>query len=176
MTLYEITLLVVFPVWLVATICKHVPEKWLSPNVHALLNGGVACWLVPAWNFFAPTPGTASYRILYRDQFADGATSPWRELTSSPSPSWLRAVWNPEKTLRKGTIDVAIELARVVTVNRDSSAPVPEIVKLSIPYLTLLWHVSAHARVWHPTSTQFLLMQRQDDMEQVLFVSAVHAL
>src|SRR4051812_27831403 len=67
--------------------------------------------LIPAWTFFAPNPGTSDTRLLWRQQYGGGATSPWHE-AFPPRSSLVRGLWNPEKRIRKAITDVGPMVAR----------------------------------------------------------------
>lgn len=50
--------------------------------------------LLIAWRLFSATP--RDLRLWYRDQAANGANGPWREIPMLRSRRWHRSVWNPD--------------------------------------------------------------------------------
>ncbi|MDB6136434.1 MAG: hypothetical protein JWM59_4677 [Verrucomicrobiales bacterium] len=132
--------------------------------------------LIPAYNFFAPTPGTLDYHILVRDLSSDGELTGWRELPYLPSTPWA-FVWNPGRRHNKAIFDVMKDLAAWI----NELGPDKASIYLSTPYLTVLDHVSALPRAEAATKTQFLLMssrRRQGAGVDVapVFLSALHPL
>ena len=152
-------------VWLLLSVLVYVPA----------LQPGIRRWdllaLVPEWRFFAPTPAQHDYYLLYRDQLEDGSLTDWTEVrAATPRCSW-NLVWNTSKRGNKALFDAIKELAAHVV----ASDPA---IQFSVPYLTLLNHVSAIPRLGCSQSTRFLLMHNDSRLEKppdVVFLSGVHA-
>jgi hypothetical protein len=107
--------------------CQRPRWNW----VRSLKYHDVAA-LIPAWTFFAPTPGIKDTRVLWRDCFVDGAMSPWRELLP-PATGCLRFLWNPQKRQNKLITDAAQMILQMAV--RDPESP---LTLVSLPYLLLL--------------------------------------
>jgi len=77
-------------------------------------------WLsvIPAWNFFAPNPGTTDYHLLYRDKLESDDLSVWREIPIEKEPSLLKAIWNPHKRKSKVLSDVVSSVNITLGTNR----------------------------------------------------------
>jgi len=169
---FDIAVAVILAIWLAATVVRHLPSRLVPPAIAARVNDGTAAWLVPSWNFFAPSPGIHTYTILYRDEQPDGSMSLWHEVLVPRRHRWSRGAWHPEKTLSKAVTDLSLELVRVVY----AGTAEPAIVRISIPYLTVLAYVAALPRHVAVPATQFVILQRDRRESKVLFLSGVHAL
>jgi hypothetical protein len=128
--------------------------------------------LVPKWTFFAPTPGTRNFYLLYRDRSSEGLTSPWRVLHGMDrNRSYLTCIWNPERRLRKALHDLITALPYEMLEDR------PHLFKLSTPYLLLITHVSSLSRLADAETTQFLIMEDYaDERPSLVFCSELHKL
>ena len=132
--------------------------------------------LIPSWTFFAPNPGVEDTRILWRERFFDGSTSPWHEL-AAPRGGLVRAVWNPEKRARKAITDTGPALAR-----RIGKQPKNKLILLSIPYLMLLSYVTSQPRSPLGEARQFMVVrtkgadQDEESEPRVILVSHWHAI
>lgn len=96
--------------------------------------------LIPAWTFFAPTPGTIDYRLVYRDKERSGFTE-WHELQWCTRRRMIDAVWHPERHRTKLIIDCVS--AFILTVKEMSKLGVnvesdPTSYMISVPYMALL--------------------------------------
>jgi hypothetical protein len=130
--------------------------------------------LVPKWHFFAPRPGTHNLYLLYRDKYPTGDIGNWvmlHNMDSFRSP-WS-FIWNPTKRLRKTLFDTIIALlSEDVTTERDRM-----LIKLSIPYLLILNHVSSIPRTNGAIATQFLVRENYaDERSYSVFCSDLHRL
>lgn len=135
-----------FGLWLVLGMTVQLPPFRAVIQRRDVLN------LVPAWNFFAPTPGQGDYHLLVRYQDADDTITDWRELSLHDSRPAISFLWNPEKRIRKALFDVAQAAA---TLARASDG---DLVVGTIPYLAVLNHVVAAPREPGTTAVQFLVM------------------
>lgn len=133
--------------------------------------------VVPDWRFFAPAPGIHDVHLLYRDELAGGAATGWREVSRIEDRRLRQVVWHPHRRTEKVLVDVVAELLRCVGEDGADRA-----VLLSVPYLTLLHHVSGPQRGHHPdaAATQFLLAVSagHDEGEEpvMVFLSEWHPL
>lgn len=155
--------------WLIATILDHLPVK-----LREFIGNELISSLIPSWNFFAPIPGTHDYRLLYRDQLEDGSIGVWKELTFADERNFLSFLWNPNKRGKKALFDLTTTLAQMI-INSDAA---PDLVKISIPYLTLLNFISNVPRSKLSTATQFLLMESSMSEKEpsIIFLSGLHTL
>ncbi|TDN87732.1 hypothetical protein [Microbacterium sp. BK668] len=171
--IFQAIVAVFFASWFALTLYKNLPAAWRRLP---LLNAVSGSWLVPSWAFFAPTPGTKRYHLIYRDYGVD-EVSKWKNVEFSSSPGLRRAIWNPEKTVNKALVDLANEMNTIVAslAEEDRSAP-PDRIQLSTPYLTLLAFVSSIPRLHLAVATQFALGQTGEEESTVLLISAVHRL
>lgn len=161
----------VLAVWFLLTVVFSTPLRRRKPFGRPFFY-----FLLPQWNFFAPRPGTFDFHFLIRHQRRDGTRSPWREspLTSlQGGRGWRHALWNPRKRVSKALFDVASAL-RVEVPTADEMA----LLRLSVPYLTLLNAASAEPRTGEDVAVQFAVAERTatDGEIRVLFVSDTHPL
>jgi hypothetical protein len=162
-----------FATWLILTIYKNVPGTWRRLS---LINRLTGSWFVPSWTFFAPTPGTKSYHILYRDLGIDGF-SEWRHLPVAEARRKRRFLWNPEKTSSKALVDIANEFSAIVSsLDEAERRATPRRLQVTLPYLILLSYVSALPRLQPVVATQFALGQTGPSDSTLLLLSAVHRL
>jgi hypothetical protein len=95
--------------------------------------------IVPRWTFFAPTPGTSDYRVVFRDRStADELWQPFRELPLYQAGSNWRCFWNPGKLHSKIISDLVPLLLRDVLARQNESRAV----MLTWTYMTVLEYVS----------------------------------
>lgn len=136
--------------------------------------------LIPDWRFFAPHPGIHDYHLLYRDELDDGSLTPWKEITSVEERRLTHAFWHPHRRVEKCVFDIAKELTRFIAENQDDPARPVESVQVSVPYLTLLAHVTEQPHARATTCTQFLVSTSagydEDDAPRAIFLSALHPL
>ncbi|HTK08337.1 MAG TPA: hypothetical protein VL485_14300 [Ktedonobacteraceae bacterium] len=129
--------------------------------------------LIPEWRFFAPRPAEGDFHLLYQDMFHDGSRTHWTEVRPTIERSWWNIVWNPGKRERKALFDVVNVLnARIALSDKALEG--------SLPYLTLLNHISFLPRSLSPAFTRFLLMKSHgaspEKKPDILFISGVHEL
>jgi hypothetical protein len=129
-------ILALLSVWFVLTIMNQFTNRfgaWVNKiNIYGF---------IPGWTFFAPTPGTLDYRLLYRDVFADGTTGTWQEVDWCCPRLWLDAVWNPKRYATKLVVDSINGLALVFSAMAKQGIDVqqePQGMMLSTPYVALL--------------------------------------
>ncbi|KMS87533.1 DUF5819 family protein [Prauserella rugosa] len=141
------------------------------------------CLVIPDWRFFAPNPGVHDQHLLMRDQLTDGTLTPWQEISHVEERTLLHALWHPHRRAEKTVFDASAELLRNIDdeehQHRLDGKPDPTL-QLSIPYLTLLAHVTS--RQHHPDAerTQFLIAMSggydEQDEPAMVFLSELHAL
>lgn len=107
--------------------------------------------ILPQWNFFAPTPGTVDYYLLFRDELADGSVTPWREIPLTADRRWHHWAWHPERRLKKALFDAVTHVAIHVRSGLTD-------VRLTVAYLVLLNFVAEYPRLYRFEKTQFLVM------------------
>ena len=161
----------VFAVWLLASIPNQFRWNWWESIARRDTVG-----LLPRWTFFAPRPGRHDLHILIRD-WSGGTPGPWREMERRPPGRWLRAVWNPDRFVRKTVTDTGNALIRAAA-RRDADPP--SIIQLQPSYLEVLGWVSAAAPATPGAARQFALVRTQTDRPgrrlDVVFVSFEHPL
>ncbi len=144
--------------WLVSAYCQHKSKGERYVRSHDPFG------IIPYWNFFAPTPGTWDYSLLYRDRLATGNHTVWREIQlCSPRKAW-DGIWNPGKREKKALFDIVTSLMQSATeVEADRLV-------LTVPYIILLDYVSAMPRPYSADATQFLLMAEEPGSGKEPFV------
>jgi hypothetical protein len=136
--------------------------------------------IVPDWRFFAPNPGIHDHHLLLRDQLTDGTLTGWREISSLEERTLLHSVWHPHRRAEKTVFDASAELLRFIGQHGQLDGNADPTVQLSVPYLTLLAHVTT--REHHPDAvrTQFLIAvsggYEEEDEPTMVFLSEFHAL
>lgn len=168
-SLWDIIVISGLLAWILATIAHSFGiSGWLERKL------GLLAQLLPGWNFFAPTPNTADYFLLYRDYYDSQHPTPWLEMRTLNPPrrryAWL---WNPEKIISKSFFDLVQALGLESRGIRPGSE---RLLQLSVPYLHLLSFVSHVPRWPVPWATQFMIMRRESRSQngEVILVSAVH--
>ena len=168
-SLWDIIVMVVLLLWILATIAHSFGiSGWLERRM------GLLAQLLPGWNFFAPTPNTADYFLLYRDYYDNVTSTPWLQVRAINPPrrrhAWL---WNPEKIISKSFFDLVQALGLESRGVRPGSE---RLLQLSVPYLHLLSFVNSVPRWPTPWATQFMIMRRESISQnaEVILVSAVH--
>jgi hypothetical protein len=129
--------------------------------------------LIPEWRFFAPKPAQGDFHLLYQDTFSDGSCTTWTEVRPTIERSGWNIVWNPGKRERKALFDVVNVLNARISISDKA-------LEGSLPYLTLLNHISSLPRSLSPAFTRFLLMRSYgaspEKEPDILFISGVHEL
>lgn len=168
-------LAVALAAWLLVTIVCQVPasvKDWAPGRIEEWVRGHDLLGIVPRWHFFAPRPAIEDYHLLYRDTLPDGTVTRWTEVHPMPRPRWTGAMWNPAKRRVKALLDASVDLLRVSeTLDHDTDQ-----IRLTLPYIAFLNHVSSLERSYVPVATQFLLMRSQDGVHapRAVFRSAMH--
>lgn len=138
------------------------------------------CLIIPDWRFFAPNPGIHDHHLLMRDRFADGTLAPWQEVSSLEERTLLHALWHPHRRAEKSIFDTSAELLRYIGQHEQANGNADPTVQLSVPYLTLLSHVSTRAHHPDAEQVQFLIAvsggYEEEDEPMMVFLSEFHAL
>jgi len=155
--------------WFLATLLKATPisTRWLRSH---FVNR-----FIPRWNFFAPRPGMQDFRLLYREVLIDNIVGPWHEIPMATHGPWAW-IWNPDKRLKKCLIDLTVTL--VAEMVADITMHQPNRVKLSIPYLLILYYVVSLSKSPFAAAMQFSVVRnsRANEEPVSVFVSGVHDL
>ncbi|GAA2231946.1 hypothetical protein [Streptomyces nogalater] len=130
MDVYEAGLATVLGLWLALTTVAQLGAA--VPGVREALSAGPLRLVLPAYNFFAPVPGTSDAHLLVRLRSAEEVPGLWRELTGEPVRRRWDWVWNPGHREHKQMADLADYLPRTDPWCEASSTV------LSVPYLLLL--------------------------------------
>jgi hypothetical protein len=129
---------------------------------------------VPTWTFFAPDPGVADARLLWRERLVDGTVGPWQEALPPPRGAW-RAVWNPRKRARKAVLGCSSRMAAAGRSADDES------VLLDLAYLMIVQYVVALPASPLSAARQFALVRTrgaddEDGLFELQFASRWHRL
>jgi hypothetical protein len=170
MSIMDILSVTVFVGLLALTACQN-----LFTNGALKFGGRILYSLIPSWSFFAPTPGTQNFHLLFRDMIAGSKEmGPWREIEDvqmSKRRPLHTAIWNPQKRRKKAIFDLVSLL--IITAQRPNMTP--EEVQFSTPYLYFLSYVCNQPRSNLAEMRQFALLVSEPDKEpQVVFLSAMH--
>lgn len=127
--------------------------------------------LLPSWSFFAPTPYSSDYFLLYRFIYEDNHIGKWQQanriLENRPYYSFL---WNPENRFLKGFVDVILDLVKCIHAVKDKNQ-----ICMSIPYLHLLNFINSFSRDPSTVKVQFVVMsQTKLDEAKLIFLSETH--
>jgi hypothetical protein len=127
-----IVVIALFSIWFVISVASQ-----LSDRVNQIFPWMSMFALIPAWTFFAPTPGVHDLHMLYRDRLADGMESALSYVPTIPRRRLFHGLWNPDKYDNKiisDCFDSLLDQLRIINENdRD-----PRLILLSTPYLMLL--------------------------------------
>lgn len=126
---------------------------------------------LPQWKFFAPQPATHDFVLLYRCQHGNGTLTGWVEVPLSGPRHWWNCLWNPGKRSRKALFDIATDLTIALPGHQ------AEAIRISIPYLHLLNHVSRR-HVEPFVAVQFAVMlanySRGSEGVELIYRSEMH--
>jgi len=154
-------------VWLALSVLVYVPR------FRDIIRGRDLLSLIPEWRFFAPVPGQHDYHILYRDYYEGGEVDRWREIGVSLNRSFWCFLWNPKRRGKKALFDAVGELA--THIQQGNTSP-----EMTMPYLTLLNHVSNVPRDRPAAMTQFMLMASEGTLGHadpaMMLISQCHRL
>ena len=126
--------------------------------------------LIPGWSFFATTPNTFDYHLLYRE-INNQQVEEWQDLyTLEEKRSIYSFLWNPEHRFTKAFVDLAVDL-----INFSHTAKDKRQVYISLSYLQILNYVDSLNHKPFSEKVQFLILtnSRAHDYK-VMFLSDVH--
>ncbi len=106
-----------------------------------------------------PTPGAFDFYLLYRDQLVTHELTEWIEIPLIVTRPWYAFVFNPGRRSAKAFMDVISDFTR-------QSKDHPESIVGSMPYLTLLHHVSAQPSTELSTHRQFLVLVESAETDE----------
>ncbi|EIE98534.1 DUF5819 family protein [Saccharomonospora glauca] len=136
--------------------------------------------VVADWRFFAPNPGIHDHHLLMRDKLSDGTLTEWTEIRTVEERTLRHAVWHPHRRAEKTVFDTAAELLRFIGQHGPMNGNADPTVQLSVPYLTLLAHVTTRRHHPDAVQTQFLIAVSggydEEDEPTMVFLSEFHAL
>jgi hypothetical protein len=158
----------------ITTLLRHLPTRLIPRRLTYTLSTSLFGNFLPRWNFFAPTPGTYDYHLLYRNRWGDALVGSWCEIEVLPArPIFgLSSFWNPRRHEVKALVDVAGEIsASAEELRRNPTSALG-----TVPYIALLSKVSSSPRLHEATHTQFLLLARATGESHVIMASAFHGL
>jgi len=164
-------LILLFSSWTIATIIYHFPNgnKYFTKI-------GILSFFIPQWNFFAPTPGTNDFYLLYREKLSNDFCSSWVEVNSfNRKRNLISIIWNPYKIEKKALLDFALEINKE---SKNISKENINYVKLSMPYLLILNYISNLSHFSKNNTIQFMIMKKSSFSDSIdpFFISGFHQL
>jgi hypothetical protein len=169
--LLAITVAVFFGAWFLLTLARQLcpRDSWVQMPVGEV---------IPDWRFFAPEPAVENNRVIYRFKTATGEIGPVQTVTL-PFAGALRCMWNPADRRHKALWDLTDGvqgLAKKLN-GREPRSGVADALTVTVPYLGLLYTVSAELRQAGPGLVQFGIIQSAwPDHEELVFLSRWHTL
>jgi hypothetical protein len=165
-----ISISVVFAIWFTLSVVTQFRAKCFRR-----LKSFDYCAILPAWTFFAPNPGVTDYILIYREHWADGGISDWKEADIGSRVAVLSAFWHPAKRRAKVLVDASCELVKYAT----SLAPQDiALVTVSPPYILFLRIIEKQRLSPFCEYIQFAIMQQKGlSVEKVIaptFSSGIH--
>lgn len=164
----------VFGTWFAMSFLSQDPtRKWDKVRKKFDPSGA----FVPDFRFFAPNPGVHDYHVLVRDELPDGSTTNWAELGGPHTRKLHHSIWFTGRRAEKVVLD---SVSGILEYTNDKENT-PEGVQLTIPYLTILNHVT-HQAPHHPDAkrTQFLICSSdgyyEEEEPNMIFLSNLHPL
>ncbi|KPH97806.1 hypothetical protein OK074_6381 [Actinobacteria bacterium OK074] len=85
---------------------------------------------MPNWKFFAPSPATHDYHVLYRTLDAEDTTSPWHPLDVGADRTPSQLVWFPTRRSGKALFDLVAEIRSVLDLGFTAATRTPAYVIL----------------------------------------------
>ena len=95
--------------------------------------------VIPKWTFFAPSPGSVDYRLVYQDyRTVDEPVGNIQEIPLHTSRLLTHALWNPDKRRRKAFFDIAQQLQQMQQLQDTSIRGAGLGIQVTTPYLAIL--------------------------------------
>ena len=126
---------------------------------------------IPTWSFFAPIPNMFDYYLAFRRIGKNDQLHEWSHAFKIPDKRpWYAFLWNPEKRLLKGFLDVVQDLVIFEKKVKDSRQ-----ICTSVPYLLILNYLNSLSHDQNTEKIQFMILgnSRLYDYE-VVFISEMH--
>jgi len=120
--------------------------------------------LLPGWTFFAPSPGTSDYRLVYRDVDQSGVRSEWKEIKWCQPRCALDAIWHPHRYRQKVMVDLISAFAKMLKHMKEQGVDIennPQLWMISTPYLTFLHIAMLMPLESHTRSRQFAILEQK---------------
>jgi hypothetical protein len=127
----------VFQTWLALTVVFQFMRPSPRWRRHHRL---IPSHIIPKWTFFAPSPGTVDYRIVFQDYRSEmDPVGSVQEIPLHVERRFAHAVWNPRKRVRKAFFDIAQQLQQLREVQPSPSDRSVDLgIQAAVPYLALL--------------------------------------
>lgn len=157
---------------------------WLLISVLYQIDFSLVVWLkkfdgfalIPRWKFFAPNPSVADYKLFVRDRLADRTVTLWREIELSGEKTLAAGLWNPARR----RVKVILDAMRRIRMLAAAPGTTPEILAVSLPYLTLLQVATSGVHPESCAESQFAVMQvsglLSESAPRLMFHSRFHSL
>lgn len=165
----------IFGAWfVVVTLSQDPRRKW-----DKLRNYDKSGALVPDWRFFAPHPGMHDHDVLVRDELPDGSMTEWRQATNIEERRLSHTLWYVDRRKEKALLDAMTGLIKIT--EQEEFKNNKEALQVTIPYLTLLNHVTYRVQ-HHPEAkrTQFIVVNSdgyaEEEEPNMIFLSNPHPL
>lgn len=130
--------------------------------------------LLPKWSFFAPTPGTSDFHLVYRSMNELGEITEFKEIILTDRNYLLSLFWNKKKRVKKALFDLVIDLSN--TRYGDNV----EHLQISFSYLALLNFVIGAREKNNVGKIQFAILKTDGfiggNQPTLLFNSDFHAI
>ena len=107
---------------------------------------------LPNWKFFAPNPAVKDYHLLFRQRLSNSTLTTWSEAQSNSTRRFVPLFWNPKRRQEKALFDL------ISSFPADSREVSDASIKLSIPYLAVIYHVSNMRLFTEATEYQCLIL------------------
>src|SRR3954466_8083099 len=167
-TIFSCFIIIVLGIWLFLSILAQFRDikviKWIKDSDPFAL--------LPAWTFFAPIPGVADYKLLYRDKLLDGKYTKWIKIPYRDHSIW-HSILNPDKRRQKAIADCCISLLQISIKN-----PKDKSILLSFPYLFILNYIMSMPKNPLCEYRQFSIIRTfgylSDKQPDLLFTSCLH--
>ncbi len=106
----------VFAMWFLCTLLRQI-----APSASACLKKRDLFQIVPAWKFFAGSPGP-EFELFYRDTPPEGSPGEWTKGVPAYRSGYFSFLWNPGRRLHKSlTKDIhsVLSLSRKAPASRE---------------------------------------------------------
>ncbi len=163
--------------WLVATVIKNLPSRYLPEWISGLVSGRLS-WLLPGSSFFAPNPGKYDFFIVFRDRSGE-LVGEWKGVAVREGHQDVaRGLWNPSKSTSKAILDACADLQSACQAFlKETEKEIPPTIQLNASYLAFLKLVTSQSRQFPPEETQFMVLRTDPENKfEPFFISNWHRL